>query len=1114
MAHIFFASYEVSPATPGGVGTFIAGIIKLLLEDGHRISLLLDIPEEQFEKWRRQYSTELPNHDRLHSFSLTSLCAGLKRDRTDFPSDAHWKSYQFAHALQAIHARTPVDFAEFFDYCGVAYYSLIARAADPLAYPKRIAIRLHNTIEIIDRRVSGDFASFRTHDYMLERAAIGLADLVLTPGLRYWNDEAKGLYPIADSRVQPSFPVRAVLPCRSDLDKGRDVVFVGRVSTFKGIDRVLHLAVAALADDELSRMVRRFVLVGPDETVSSSLDEQDLLSITEGVPQDRLVFRGRLSEREMLACYAEAAVAVFPNRMESFCYAAHEAYMAGVPLILSDTAAFRDHFEDGRTAVFFNNTIPDLVDKLRSCLRDPALRRRLSDSVRSNLARYGQHDYAAHLAGPSFEPQRRGQESGLTIIVVPIHGDSSLTLPTALRLAAALPGATVRCLVAAQTGPRVKAFGRFWAMRGTDGRGILPQSEKLRSAVVFVAAGDSVDPGFLGRAAAMLRAESRIGAVIPGRLTPEGHRLVSDVPTTMDRLAQEGFTLCSAVLAVDPTASLVDLCADGSAMTELAALLRLREQGRIIVDDPAPSLTRSRALPAPDRSRAATFLRQNAWRLDRTAVASYAAEVLALAASVSMRTAQPEDPQEIRHHVESSLRHPGHMFLHMLHGRRAAPDRKGTVMRLRRAPGQKLVSWSEVEWTGSWETAPSWDWSAGARVSHGGAMHVTGATDPEITLLLGPDQHRVVLIWRGQIFSIDLRDDIYRTITFRPSVFLSLQAEPGAMPPLMLDGRTIPTDEWVDLLSRSIAGSDGTALFLLDRSEIPLAEACRPAATVVPVPERLSRRSERMAAAFVAAARLAGATNMLMFGGEELLDVIRALLDADSGMTVDFYLRPGVAWRSGGWEAMHMIAQAAHRFPGRLCLHAPAGSVREALAALGITAEPLELILPQPRVRQPSGTVSLVLAPASTQVPAMGHLVAASAEALRRGAKITAIYMASHETQSLHLAEVYGIASLVRRYEAPDGLLASLSGTRFLYVSPFADGVVSGAMLSAFAYGGLAITSSGTLRFPDEQLSSILSVTLWEDGEIVADHIVEATSRYDELQHRYATMTETSLMPS
>lgn len=207
MAHLLFVSYEISPITPGGVGTFVAGAVAALLRDGYRVTLLLDVAPNEFEAWQSEACRRISGHERIHSFRVQDLCSDLVEQRDDFPSEAHWKSFQFAHSLRAVHARIPVDFAEFIDYCGAAYYSLVGRLAEPAAYPTRIAVRLHNTIEIIDRRVGNEFQPFRTHDYALERAAIGLSDMVLTPGLRYWHEEAASLYPIANERVQLSkFP--------------------------------------------------------------------------------------------------------------------------------------------------------------------------------------------------------------------------------------------------------------------------------------------------------------------------------------------------------------------------------------------------------------------------------------------------------------------------------------------------------------------------------------------------------------------------------------------------------------------------------------------------------------------------------------------------------------------------------------------------------------------------------------------------------------------------------------------------------------------------------------------------------------------------------------------
>lgn len=1108
MSHILFISYEINPVTPGGVGTFIASITSVLLRDGHRVSLLLDIGEEEFAAWQ-QYDAVAPDcRARLKSFRVHNLCETLAEQADEFPSVAHWKSFQFAHCLRVLHAQMPVDLVEFVDYCGPAYYSLLARLAEPAAFPARIAVRLHNSIEIIDRRVGNAFQSFRTYDYALERAAIALADMVLTPGMRFWRDEAESIYPLPEWRVQPSFPVRAVLPFCADPEHGRDIIFVGRVSTFKGMDRLLNAAVVAFADDTLGRLFRRFVLIGPEETVSSSLSERDIMAIAEGLPAGRVIFPGRLDEAGMLEYFAEAAVAVFPNRMESFCYAAHEAHMAGVPLILSDTPAFRDHFTDDETALFFNNTIPGLLDQLRRVLQDGKLRQRLSQSVRPHLERYQRHDYQNHLEGPRFVVPADVAPDDVSIIVVPSADDQSQAQQTGARLAAALPFATVRLLAPVEYGGRLRAFGRSWTMHTLDGVTLLPQAERLKQAAVFVASGDTLDPAFIMRAVAMLRHEPRLGAVVPGCLMQDGSRRVADIPTAIEQAACTGTPMVSAVLAVPEGASLVDLCADGSALTEIAILLRLRASGRILADDPAPALTRQSAAIADSRAESASFLRRNAWWLDRTAVADTLTRGMALADAITVVDPAATESEELRADLLAS-RHTDHLYLHVLSDDRSVQERgQVAVLTLRRTAGTAPVTWSEIAWTGEWATETAWDRPSGMRMAIAGSLLCRGAVDPEITLLRGPGQGCAVLLWRGRALRIRLAAEMFSAVSFRLADLFDLWPDTAANLPVIIDDSNVLNAGSLHWLASALRGGGGQPVFVLNATDAPLTQAigCFAPASVMP-PELLRSRS-RLIAAFTLALACAEATSVALFGGHEWLPLIEGLMKSGRQIHVGLYLRPGIAWRSGGWEALRTIAAACTRFGDRLTLHAPPGAVHDALAILGTPVQRFGLRVPRASVIPTNSKVALVFAPAPTEVPAAGHLAAAAVNAVRQGVPIGDVYVAEAEVQIQILIESYGLGSMMRLYKGTIEAIAELTGTRFIYLAPFPDSAVMGTVLTSFAAGGLALTSAGSLEFKEADLQEIFSVTLWEDAEILATHICQLVARYDELIRRLGTISE------
>lgn len=1095
MAHIAFISYEIAPTTAGGVGVFVRSIVEALLRDGHRVSVILDIPAAQFEQWERTDSAELPNRACLRSMRVDQVCEDIGTDREAFPSEGHWRSRRFAHALAKLHAAVPVDFAEFFDYCGSAYYALVLRASEPDRYPARIAVRLHNTIEAIDRRTASEFAHERLYDYALERAALSLADAVLASGQAFWDAECASLYPnIHRNRVQTSFLVRRPYPRVNGAGRGPDVVYVGRASTVKGMDRVLHAAAAALSDDALRDVLRRFVVIGPSEMVSSSQSERELLSIAQGLPSDRLVFAGRRSEAEIRQFFADAAVAIFPNRVESFCYAAHEAHLAGVPLILSDTPAFRDHFLDGETALFFNNTVGDLVATLRRCLLDAPLRGRLSASVERHRDRYGRHDYAQHLEIPPFR-QSASSVAAPGVVLVSVGEASTVTPAEVAALAGSLPSAAIwRLEPVRDDEPGVFAFGRRWKVIDATGRAVAPATQALPPAVVFLAAGTRNASAFLMSAVRILENEPRIAAVFPLGVTVEGRRRTSAAPMLLERCAAIGQDIFGAVQRSAAGGTLADLFEDGSSLTEVAALVRLRAAGGTLVDHPSLGLTRSDNSPvscSPGLARR-RLLRRFAWSVDRVLVADELAEFSELADRVSMATLD-EDAQVLAVPGALTIRVP----MQVKHN---VEPHKASLLAVRRRPGGMLVPSHELYLTGAWREVQLPDRAHPMLIGEGGSLVLPMADDPEVTFLLGPDQSAISLSLEGRAVRLDLRHHEYFQLSLRVRNLFALAEVPGVVEP-RFPARSLLQASLHEQICGAVSPGTARIVMLENDDDRPLALAMGVAVgseVVKALP--VAFRDEPSCIGRALSARV---DTVAVFGGPGVLPLIEALLGASSSVEVIYTLRPAFSWNTGGWEWLSAAVRLAGRHAGRLRLRASHGAVAGGLRALGAPVDVAHIALPRPVVASPSGAANLLIPISRPSLPSCGHIAAAAAQLYGSG-DIATIHLPRAETQTLKILEQFGVAHSVRLHDDTATLLANLAGTRLLYCAPFADGSFDPLTLAVFRAGGLALTAPGPLVHADPALREALEVVAWEDPRHIVEHLRDALRHYDELIMRLA----------
>jgi hypothetical protein len=155
-------------------------------------------------------------------------------------------------------------------------------------------------------------------------------------------------------------------------------VYLGRLYAFKGLDLLVRAA---------SRVMRRrpdldlrVDLIGPDsdDAPGGGSYVYHLVSMIPAGLRPRFRFLGPLSREAVAEALSRSRFAVFPNRCESFCYALHEAYDAGVPCVMADLPVWRGHFVDGENCIGAGMTEQTMEAALERAASDEALLRRVS----------------------------------------------------------------------------------------------------------------------------------------------------------------------------------------------------------------------------------------------------------------------------------------------------------------------------------------------------------------------------------------------------------------------------------------------------------------------------------------------------------------------------------------------------------------------------------------------------------------------------------------------------------------------------------------------------------------------------------------------------------------
>jgi glycosyltransferase involved in cell wall biosynthesis len=518
MSRICFVSFEIFPTTRGGCGTLLHNAARVLLAAGHEVTFLLDLPTEYFNRFRDRDRLALPNSHLCRAYHVDALCAEMTLMRSDFLTDAQWRSLRFHTACERLAIRERPDVIEFFDYCGPSHYALAAKAAG-LAYgDTQLVVRLHNSLELMDAHEPTKPLDLQRYGYYaLEHSALRMAETVLHPSTSYLAKAYRTRYESWFGAQVLSQPPLVEAPPRVRSHSDPDVVlFYGRLFAFKGVDRFVDAAVALLNRRPRSRL--RFVLVGHDshEAPDESPSYQEYLR--RKIPtmhQGRFEFTDHLDWNALGNLLPAVLFAVFPSYLEAFCYAAHELYAAGVPIIVSNIPNFDEYFRHEVNALVFDGTTSDLTRQMIRLCEDSELRQRISRCFPvAGAPVCGFYD------GP-FEPTwitrqpRRPQASLLVAILTNSGVDPRLAATLAALDRATIEDMQIAILEPSSDGSQTPVWllGALRAARGRDGTPMEASRLRTTDALLVLCAGDQPDASYLSRCLETLARQPQLGFI-------------------------------------------------------------------------------------------------------------------------------------------------------------------------------------------------------------------------------------------------------------------------------------------------------------------------------------------------------------------------------------------------------------------------------------------------------------------------------------------------------------------------------------------------------------------------------------------------------------------------
>ncbi len=498
MSRICFVSWEIHPTTWGGCGVLLHHAAQRLLQAGHDILFLLDVKKKEFDRFNETDRLNFPNAEHCRAFHVEALCSDFPWSEQQIPNNFQYRDLRFAHAAHKLLRQEQIDFMEFFEYCGSGYYAFAKKLYE--RGPNSIlGVRLHNSVELIDSfEATKPIDRERYGMYGLERGGIDFAEVILTPTQRYFDVHSRELYGIDPKHTVVSQSPREDFPfLRNGHEPERMlIVYLGRVHQFKNVEQLVKAGILFLSRHP--EIQCDFELIGQDSAESPTTGRfGDYLRQMIPAPlRERFIFSGHLNHNIIAEHLKEATFGVFPNRFESFCYAVHEVYSAGVPVVVNDIPGFQDFFENEKNCLTYDGTTESLVQAMERMAGDADLRKRLSRPYPVAVNPLGQF-YDAPQACSPLAPSSANDSPMRALVLVQDNERAHVTLESLRAQTCNNFDVLLMREAAGAEAESMYFLGNSVQFCALNGNALHPLDIRTHDALLILKGGDVLDPRWL-----------------------------------------------------------------------------------------------------------------------------------------------------------------------------------------------------------------------------------------------------------------------------------------------------------------------------------------------------------------------------------------------------------------------------------------------------------------------------------------------------------------------------------------------------------------------------------------------------------------------------------------
>ena len=377
--------YPPAPYPPGGIGTYVRHISRLLAEAGETVHVVA----QQWEGAAQEVSSSVQGRLIVHRVPLdrpldaaashTNCGADLLRGLAESDCPAQLFAWQAGQLIERLAGEGDIDVIEGQEWEAPLYFLQLRRAMGlgPRRQPP-VLVHLHSPSCLIFRHNSWDtgLRDFAPLSRM-EAYSIRAADQVICPS-RFLAHEAEGLFGLERGSVEV---VPYPLGQSATVERGREVwqrqtiAYAGRLELRKGILEWVDAAVQAAVEHPAVS----FEFFGSDTSRDGRAGSSVLEHLKKRIPQQvapRFRFFGSQPQEKLRERLARVPVVAVPSRWDNLPFTCIEAMAAGLPVLTSPNGGMTELVRDGVSGWVARGTTADSrAEAIRRVLETPAEQR-------------------------------------------------------------------------------------------------------------------------------------------------------------------------------------------------------------------------------------------------------------------------------------------------------------------------------------------------------------------------------------------------------------------------------------------------------------------------------------------------------------------------------------------------------------------------------------------------------------------------------------------------------------------------------------------------------------------------------------------------------------------